>query len=126
MEPENKKIAVVGIFGILAVIAIVLFVNNTLTGMYYAADDYYVRPSGMQFRVESGVAILQADVAVIATCKNAIFCENQARYTCCNHMGTECILPSTLEEAQGRCPLTHRSRCQCKEDYIANLYEKYE
>lgn len=122
----DKNVMLAGIFAIIAIVGIVLFVNNTITGAYYfAADDYYVKPSGMQFRVESGVAVLQSDVAVNQVCRNAVPCGGQAQYVCCRHDGTECILPSDDDAARGSCPLTHRSRCQCREDHVAGLVERY-
>jgi len=122
----EKKIMLVGIFALAAIVAIVLVVQNTLTGMvYFAADDYYVRPSGMQMRVESGVMVLQSDVVVNQVCRNAVACDGESRYTCCNHDGTSCIRPDQDDAARGSCPPTHRSRCQCREDYVAGLYERY-
>lgn len=118
----NKSVALAGIFGILAIIGIVLFVNGFITGG--VIEGYYL--PGMHIRTESGVQILQSDVVVNQVCRNAIFCDGQATYTCCKHDGTACTLPSDEDAARGSCPLTHRSRCQCREDYIAGLQEKYE
>lgn len=124
----DKPIMITGIFAILAIIGIVLFVNNaTISGRVISinADDFYVRPTGMQMRVESGVMVLQSETPINSVCKNAIFCNGERSYTCCNHEGTSCILPSNDDANKGSCPLTHRSRCQCREDYIAGLVEKY-
>ncbi len=115
----DKSVALAGIFGILAIIGIVLFVNGFITGKV----SYY--PAGMQLRTESGVQVLQSEVVVNQVCRNAIFCEGQSRYVCCNHDGSSCAIPSAENQAAGSCPLSHRSRCQCREDYIAGLEEKY-
>lgn len=120
----EKNIMFVGIVGIAVIVGIVLFVNSTISGLYFAADDYYVRPSGLQFRVESGVAVLQHDMPVISSCRNSAVCSGEAAYSCCNHDGSECILPAEAEESRGACPATHRARCQCREDYIAGLMER--
>jgi hypothetical protein len=121
----EKSVIIAGIFGIIAIVGIVLLVNSTITGQYFAAHDYYVRPSGMQMRVESGVMVLQSDVAVNQVCRNSINCNGLTRYTCCNDEGTSCVLPTAGEETAGRCPSSHRSRCQCREDYVAGLFERY-
>ncbi len=121
----DKSIALAGIFAVVAIIAIVLFVNSTITGGIIGADDFYVRPTGMQMRLESGVVVLQSDPAIIQVCRNAIACDGKASYTCCKHDGTVCVLPSAEDVARGGCPKAHRSRCQCKEDYVAGLIEKY-
>jgi hypothetical protein len=119
----DKAIALTGIFGMIAIITIVLVVNSSLSGMVIGADDYYVRPSGMTLRSESGVVVLQSEVVTSEMCRNTAFCNGQTRYTCCKHDGTGCILP--LDDTTGSCPLSHRSRCQCREDYVAGLVEKY-
>jgi hypothetical protein len=121
----SKQILITGIVAVIAIVAIVLIVDATLTGFVIGASDFYTRPSGMQMRLESGVVVLQSDVAVNSVCKNAIFCESQATYTCCRHDGTSCILPTAGEHLLGSCPKTHRSRCQCREDYVAGLVEEY-
>jgi hypothetical protein len=121
----DKPVMFAGIFAIIAIVGIVLFVNSTITGQYFAAEDYYVRPSGMQMRVESGVMVLQSEQVVNQVCRNAIYCNGLTRYTCCNDEGTSCVLPTAGEEAKGSCPGTHRSRCQCREDYVAGLFERY-
>lgn len=121
----SKAILLTGIVAIVAIITMVLVVNTTLTGMVVGAQDFYTRPSGMQFRVESGVEFLQSEVVTGQMCKNAVFCQGQTTYTCCRHDGTSCILPTAGEHVLGACPRTHRSRCQCREDYIAGLIEEY-
>lgn len=121
----TKQLAILGIFASLSIVGIVLFVNGTISGLYFAEDDYYVRPSGIQFRVESGVAVLQSDVAVNQVCRNAVPCDYQSSYTCCTHDGSDCIVPSQASQSAGSCPLSHRSRCQCREDYVAGLVERY-
>jgi len=121
------KTLLAGVFAILAIVGIVFIVNSSITGMYVDTygPDFYVRPSGMQMRVESGVAVLQSDVVVNQVCRNAVFCEGQARYVCCEHNAQSCQLPTAEQEAANVCPLTHRSRCLCREAYIADLFEQY-
>jgi hypothetical protein len=120
----EKQVMLAGIFGITTIIAIVLLVNSANTGLYWA-DDYYVRPSGMQMRVESGVVVLQTEPVINEVCHNAAYCNGQATYSCCSHDSTSCIIPSQEDHTRGSCPSTHRSRCQCREDYVAGLIEKY-
>jgi hypothetical protein len=121
----DKPVMFAGIFGIIAIVGIVLFVNTSISGQYFAAEDFYVRPSGMQMRVESGVMVLQTEQVVNQVCRNSVNCNGLTRYTCCNDEGTSCVLPTAGEETAGKCPGTHRSRCQCREDYVAGLYERY-
>lgn len=122
----EKKIGLIGIVALVAIIVMVFVVNTTLSGMLINADDYYVRPSGMQWRVESGVSILQSEPVINQVCRNTIPCGNtRITYTCCKHDGSGCILPSAADQSRGSCPLSYRSRCQCREDYVAGLIEKY-
>jgi hypothetical protein len=120
-----KQIALAGIVAMIAIVTMVLVVQSSLTAQVIGADDFYTQPSGMQMRLESGVVVLQSDVVTNSPCKNAVFCQNAAQYVCCRHDGTSCVLPEDGNRASGSCPLTHRNRCQCREDYIAGLVERY-
>jgi len=128
----DKNIMIIGIFATLAIVGIVLFVNSTIsgnvvgTGDEYAFDYYVARPwSGMQFRTESGVVVMQGEQVINQVCRNSVFCDGKASYVCCNDMGTDCQIPAKADEARGGCPLIRRSKCQCREDYIAGLQERY-
>ncbi len=129
-----------GIFAVIAIVGIVLFVNSTITGkvtddypsVYYPynniyAQDFYVgRPSGgVKMVVESGVVLLQTEPVVNDVCRNAVNCFGLSTFVCCMHDGRECIVPNKENRLAGSCPTTHRSRCLCREDYMANLFEKY-
>ncbi len=127
----DKAVMVAGIFAILAIVGIVLFVNSSVTGkVYYPynniyAPDFYVKPTGMQMDVSSGVVYLKSDQIINNVCMNTVLCGGKSPYVCCKHDGTECIVPPAEYQEAGSCPLTHRGRCLCKEDYMAGLIEKY-
>ena len=121
------KTLLAGVLAILAIVGIVFVVNTSITGMYIETygPDFYVKPSGMQMRVESGVAVLQSEVVTNQVCRNAVFCDGQSRYVCCSHDAQSCQLPTEAQKAANVCPLNHRSRCLCREDYIAGLFERF-
>ncbi|MEM4254188.1 MAG: hypothetical protein QXR48_02265 [Candidatus Woesearchaeota archaeon] len=133
----DKSIMLAGIFAVIAIVGIVLFVNNTITGkvvdypsVYYPynniyADDFYVKPTGVRMDVASGVVFLRPDQVINNVCMNTVKCYGLSDFVCCKHDGTECVIPPKEYRDAGTCPLTHRSKCQCKEDYIAGLVEKY-
>jgi len=115
----------VGIFAILAIVSIVMVVNSPNVGLSIYDDSFYVRPSGLHFNEQSGVSVLQGDQPIVSSCSSTVFCDGNAPYTCCSQTSNTCVLPSKLEESKGSCPNTHRSRCQCREAYIADLFEVY-
>lgn len=124
----DKAVTFAGIFGILAIVGIVLFVNGSISGSYVSftepySRDFLVRPSGMRFYDDSGQVTMRSDSPINQVCKNAPFCNNQATYACCNDVGTDCQLPSLDDQAQGTCPGLRRGKCQCREDYIAAIQE---
>jgi len=127
----DKTIMIAGIFAVIAIVGIVLFVNSTITGrVYYPynniyADDFYVKPTGMKMDVASGTVFLRPDQVVSNVCMNAVECHGLSGYTCCKHDGTSCIIPPKEYRDAGMCPSSHRSRCLCREDYVAGLVEKY-
>ncbi len=132
----DKAVMVAGIFAVLAIVGIVFFVNNSMTGkVYYPAvyypynniysDDFYVKPTGVKMDVASGVVFLRPDQVINNVCMNAVMCGGKSSYVCCKHDGTECIVPSKEYQDANSCPLTHRGRCLCKEDYMSGLIEKY-
>ena len=127
----NKSIMIAGIFAVIAIVGIVLFVNSTITGkVYYPynniyADDFYVKPTGVKMGVASGTVYLQTEQVVNDVCRNAVNCFGLSTFVCCMHDGRECIVPAKEYRDAGSCPGTHRSRCLCREDYVAMLYEKY-
>ncbi len=115
----------VGIFAILAIVSIVMVVNVPSTGLSIYDADYYVKPSGMHFNTQSGVTVLQGDQPIVSACSSTVFCDGEASYTCCQQDTGACVLPGKIDESKGACPSTHRSRCQCREAYIADLFEVY-
>jgi hypothetical protein len=134
----DKNVAIAGMFGIITIVAIVLLVNTSLTGNLVDVierdtsdvvrgnmNDFFVKPTGMRFRHEGNIVILESKVEISTVCRNTISCNGQALYACCNGDGTGCVLPTASEESIGRCPNQYRSRCQCKEDYLAALEEEY-
>jgi hypothetical protein len=127
----DKAIMVAGVFAIIAIVGIVLFVSGAINAnVYYPynniyAQDFYVRPSGVQMVVESGSVLLQTDSVINDVCRNTILCGNDAPYVCCKHDGTSCILPPIENQQAGSCTNLYRSKCLCKEDYVAALMERY-
>ncbi|MEM4240304.1 MAG: hypothetical protein QXM31_03445 [Candidatus Woesearchaeota archaeon] len=130
------KALIAGVFAIIAIVGIVLFVNSSITGKFYYpsvyypynniyADDFYVKPTGMKMDVASGVVFLRPDQVVNDVCRNAVNCYGLSDYTCCKHDGTDCMIPPEEYRAAGLCTYTHRSKCLCREDYIAGLVERY-
>ncbi|MEM2916426.1 MAG: hypothetical protein QXT19_03670 [Candidatus Woesearchaeota archaeon] len=127
----DKPVIVAGILAILAIVGIVFFVNSAMTGKFYYpynniyADDFYVKPTSVRMDVASGVVFLRPDQVINNVCMNTVLCSGKSSYVCCKHDGTECIIPPKEYQESGSCPLTHRGRCLCKEDYLAGLVEKY-
>jgi len=127
----DKAVMVAAIFAVIAIVGIVLFVGNSISGQIYYpynniyAQDFYVRPSGVQMETASGVVLLQTDNVINNVCSNAVNCGNTGTYTCCKHDGSSCIVPDPGFQEVGTCPMAHRSKCLCREDYIAGLVERY-
>ena len=121
----STKLAVVGIFAVLAIVSIVLIVGPSSTGFSIYDNSYFVKPSGLHFNAQSGVEVLQGDQPIISSCSSTVFCDGNAAYACCSQTSNTCVLPGKLDEIKGACPDTHRSRCQCREAYIADLFEIY-
>lgn len=127
----DKSIILAGIFAVIAIVGIVLFVNNSITGkVYYPynniyADDFYAKPTGVRMDVASGVVFLRPDQVINNVCMNTVECHGLSDFVCCKHDGTECIIPPKEYRDAGVCTYTHRSKCLCKEDYLAGLVEKY-
>ena len=124
----DKAVTFAGIFGILAIVGIVLFVSSSISCSYVSftepySRDFLVRPSGMRFYDDSGQVTMRSDSPINQVCKNAPFCNGQATYTCCNDVGTDCQLPSYGDQSQGSCPGIRRGRCQCREDYLGAIQE---
>ncbi len=128
----EKAVIVSGVLAIIAIVGMVLYVNSSISGaVYYPynniyADDFYVRPSGVKMGVASGSVYLYTDSVINNVCGSTVDCHGLSTYTCCNHIGSECIIPPEEYREVGMCPGTHRGRCVCKEDYIAMLHEKYD
>lgn len=127
----DKSIMIAGILAVIAIIGIVLFVNTSITGQVYYpynniyAQDFYVKPSGIQMETSSGVVLLQTDNVINNVCSNAVTCGNTGTYTCCKHDASACIVPDKGYQSLGSCPMTYRSKCLCREDYVAGLMERY-
>ena len=133
----DKPVMIAGIFAVIAIVGIVLFVNSTITGkvidypsVYHPynniyAQDFYVKPSGVKMGVSSGTVYLETEHVINGVCKNTINCHGLSDYVCCKHDGTDCIIPPKEYRDAGFCTYTHRSKCQCREDYIAGLVERY-
>lgn len=114
----NKQLVVLGIVAVLAVAGITILVDGLLAEMSGVTGQAWT------MRVESGVEVLQGEMPTISVCRNTVYCDGAATYTCCAHDALSCVLPTEAEQRQGSCPLTHRSRCVCGEAYDAYLEEK--
>jgi hypothetical protein len=127
----DKAVMVAGVFAIIAIVGIVLFVNSSINAnVYYPynniyAQDFYVKPTGVQMKTESGVVLLQTDSVINDVCRNTIVCGNTGTYTCCKHDGSGCIIPPPEYQQAGLCTNEYRGKCLCKEDYVAALMERY-
>jgi hypothetical protein len=126
----DKAVTFAGIFGVLAIVGIVLFVNSSISGAYVSftepySRDFLVRPSAMEMHDDNGLITMRSDAPINQVCKNAPSCQGQASYTCCNDVGTECVLPSIADQSANSCPSVRRSRCLCREDYLGGIAEQY-
>lgn len=118
----DKQIMLAGIVAIITIVTIVLVIDSSLTGLSLYGE---MLPAGMQLRTESGVEVFDLPRAINNACWSTINCNGRSTYVCCSHDGTSCVLPGIADQRKGSCPLTHRSRCQCKEDFTAGLEEEY-
>lgn len=128
----DKAVIVAGIVAVIAIVGIVLFVSHSISGqaVYYPnnniyAQDFYVWPSGVQMKTDSGVVLLQTDNVINNVCSSTLACNGTSTYVCCKHDASSCFVPDKDYQSYGNCPNAYRSKCLCREDYVAGLVEKY-